>query len=145
MDIIVDFDGTVVSNEFPEIGKDIGAVGVLRELVENGHNIILSTMRSDVDNPQSTDIRIIPKGGKYLTEAIKWFKDNKIPLYGVQSHPTQHLWTHSPKAYGDLLIDDTALGCPKKYDLSVSEKPFVDWDVVRTILCQEYGLVGMKK
>ena len=41
-----------------EIGKDIGAVPVLKELVENGHNLILFTMRSDVENPQSDDERL---------------------------------------------------------------------------------------
>ena len=34
--INIDFDGTCVSHEFPEIGRDIGAVPVLRELVETG-------------------------------------------------------------------------------------------------------------
>lgn len=48
MDIILDFDGTVVTNEFPWIGEDIGAVPVLKELVECGHNLILFTMRSDM-------------------------------------------------------------------------------------------------
>ncbi len=45
--INVDFDGTVVTHEFPKIGKDIGAVPVLRELVEHGHKLILFTMRSN--------------------------------------------------------------------------------------------------
>lgn len=34
MVIAVDFDGTCVTHEFPKIGKDIGAIPVLRELVE---------------------------------------------------------------------------------------------------------------
>lgn len=36
MFIAIDFDGTCVSNDFPKIGKDIGAVPVLKELVEKG-------------------------------------------------------------------------------------------------------------
>lgn len=47
MDIIIDFDGTCVTHEFPEVGKDIGAVSVLKELIKSGHNLILFTMRSD--------------------------------------------------------------------------------------------------
>ena len=49
MIIAVDFDGTCVTHEFPEVGRDIGAVPVLKELVEKGHKIILYTMRSHPD------------------------------------------------------------------------------------------------
>ena len=34
MVIGLDFDGTVVSHAFPGIGKDIGAVPILKKLVE---------------------------------------------------------------------------------------------------------------
>jgi len=136
MDIVIDFDGTVVTHEFPNIGKDIGAVPVLKELISNGHNLILFTMRSDIENPTSGDDTIIPKGGKYLTEAIEWFRINDIPLYGVQVNPTQHSWTHSPKAYGQVIIDDAALGCPLTYcseglNIVGSQRPFVNWKKVR--------------
>ena len=47
----IDFDGTCVTHEFPRIGKDIGAVPVLKELIANGHDLILFTMRSDIHNP----------------------------------------------------------------------------------------------
>ena len=46
LDICIDFDGTCVSHEFPEVGYDIGAAPVLKELVSNGHRLILFTMRS---------------------------------------------------------------------------------------------------
>src|SRR5690606_4027730 len=116
------------------IGKDIGAVPVLKELVENGHNLILFTMRSDIENPQSDDETIIPKGGNYLTEAVNWFKERDVPLYGIQTNPTQKSWTHSPKAYGQIIIDDAALDCP----LIVVDKkrPFVDWIKVRKLLVE---------
>lgn len=35
MIIAIDFDGTCVTHEYPNIGRDIGPV--LRKLVENGH------------------------------------------------------------------------------------------------------------
>ena len=41
MNIAIDFDGTCVSHEFPEIGKDIDAIPVLKELIKSGHNLIL--------------------------------------------------------------------------------------------------------
>lgn len=40
MDIILDFDGTVVINEFHRVGEDIGAVPVLKDLVAYGHIMI---------------------------------------------------------------------------------------------------------
>lgn len=135
MDILVDFDGTVVTHVWPEIGEDIGAVPVLKELVAKGHNLILFTMRS----------------GESLKEAVKWFKLQDIPLYGVQSNPTQHTWTSSPKAYGQLIIDDICLGIPlihnavaywdkedyQEIKLPYSERPYVDWVKVRQMLIQK--------
>ena len=43
--IAVDFDGTVVTHAYPEIGDDAGAVPVLKELTDNGCRLILFTMR----------------------------------------------------------------------------------------------------
>lgn len=131
MDIVVDFDGTCVSHEFPIIGKEIGAVKVLKKLVKNGHRLILFTMRSDRPVGGSTgDPTISDVTGMFLTDAVNWFNKNKIPLYGIQTNPTQKKWTTSPKAYGQLIIDDAALGCPLKQDLSISERLFVDWSSV---------------
>jgi hypothetical protein len=127
MTICIDFDGTCVSHEFPEIGHDIGAVPVLRKLVENGHRLILFTMRSDIDHVTSNDYDIHGQPGKYLTEALKWFEDHGISLWGINTNPDQHTWTHSPKAYGHLYIDDAALGVPLKVNTKLSKKPFVDW------------------
>ena len=44
--VVLDFDGTVVKHRYPAVGEDIGAVPVLRKLVQNGHDLLLSTMRS---------------------------------------------------------------------------------------------------
>ena len=123
----VDFDGTMVSHEFPLIGKDIGAVPVLRKLVENGHKIILYTMRSDKKEVKSKDYNIHQKGGDYLTQAVNWCKTHKIPLYGIQTNPTQKNWTDSPKCYANNYIDDAAIGCPLKIDKKISSRLFVDW------------------
>lgn len=118
MIIAVDFDGTCVTHAFPEIGKDIGAVQVLKWLVEQEHKIILYTMRDK----------------QYLVEAMAWFKLNEIPLFSVNKNPTQHKWTTSPKLYAHLYIDDAALGCPLKFDSELSDKPFVDWEAIEKYL-----------
>jgi hypothetical protein len=106
--INVDFDGTCVTHDYPEVGKDIGAVPVLKRLVAEGHQLILFTMRSDKEFVER-DGSVTTSG---LQDAIDWFVKNDIPLYGVQTNPTQHTWTNSPKSYAQLMIDDSALGCP---------------------------------
>lgn len=134
-DIVIDFDGTVVTHDFPRVGRDVGAVPVLRQLVDAGHRLILFTMRSDVvvSNGVSRECSSVVTGN-FLQDAVDWFADNDIPLYGVQTNPDQLLWTSSPKAYGQFMIDDTALGCPLKFDLSLSGRPFVDWGRMRELL-----------
>ena len=134
MEICIDFDGTCVTHEFPKVGKDIGAVPVLKKLVEAGHNLILFTMRSDIEEVTSDDYGIHKQAGEYLTDAVNWFIDNQIPLHGVNVNPTQHTWTKSPKAYGQLYIDDAALGCPLIYNPEISDRPFVDWAKVEEML-----------
>jgi hypothetical protein len=118
MVLAIDFDGTAVTHDYPRVGKDIDSAPVLKELVQNGNQLILWTMRS----------------GKELEDAVNWFAENDIPLYGVQRNPSQDTWTNSPKCYAQIYIDDAALGCPLKVDHSLSDRPFVDWTEVREIL-----------
>ena len=118
MYIAIDFDGTCVTHDYPRIGKDIHAVNVLKRLVANGHKLILNTMRS----------------GKELDEAVNWFKEHNIELFGANVNPTQKSWTDSPKVYAHLYIDDTALGCPLRHDSWMCKSPYVDWVKVRQYL-----------
>lgn len=112
--IAVDFDGTCVENEYPQIGAEAeGAVEIMRELLRNDCRLILFTMRS----------------GQTLDQAVQWFKERKITLYGVNSNPDQ-TWSDSPKVFANLYIDDSALGCPLRFIDGVS-RPVVDWKGVR--------------
>lgn len=115
MIIAVDFDGTCVTHMYPNVGENIGAEHVLRALTEEGHEIVLNTMRS----------------GQELRDAENWFKEYNVPLFGVNKTPGQNTWTTSPKVYANLYIDDAALGCPVK---SHWTRPFVDWEAVATML-----------
>lgn len=142
MTILIDFDGTCVAHEFPKVGRDIGAVPVLKKLVANGHQLILFTMRGKGGGDMTGACEENPhiKPGDFLTDAVNWFKKNDIPLYGINTNPTQKAWTSSPKAYGHLLIDDIALGVPLVIDPSTDEKPYVDWEAVEHML-KERGLI----
>ncbi len=118
--IAVDFDGTCVTHDYPYIGSDIGAVPVLKELTDAGYRLVLNTMRS----------------GRLEKDAVRWFKDNNIPLYGVNKNPDQKSWTASTKVYANLYIDDSSLGVPLK-NSPTSTRPFVDWEQVREWLVKE--------
>ena len=114
--IAVDFDGTCVVHDYPNIGPDVpNAVNVLKKLNQSGVRIILWTMRN----------------GKELKDAEKWFKDRDVKLWAVNSNPEQKTWTKSPKAYAHMYIDDAALGCPLSH---VASRPYVDWYRVETML-----------
>lgn len=130
MEIAIDFDGTCTTHEFPKVGKDIGAVPVLKKLVNAGHKLILFTMRSDrpefneTNNPEIEDVT-----GMFLTDAVNWFKENDIPLYGIQQNPKQG-WTTSPKCYTHLYIDDASIFAPLILDTDLCSRPFIDWKSV---------------
>jgi hypothetical protein len=123
--IAVDFDGTCVTHAYPEIGKDIGAVPVLKRLTAVGNRLILNTMRS----------------GKELQDAVDWFKANGIPLYGVNEDPGQKEWTQSPKVFANLYIDDAALGAPLIMNRKLSAKPFIDWAQICYMIIHEGEMV----
>jgi len=134
MEIAIDFDGTVVTHDYPRVGKDIGAVLVLKELVDNGHQLILFTMRS----------------GDTLVDAIRWFASNDIPLYGVQFNPTQAEWTSSNKCYAQLYIDDAALGIPLLQDIKrktgeiipINNDYYCSWKLYNDLLLEGTEVIG---
>jgi hypothetical protein len=70
---------------------------------------------------------------EYLTPAVAWFEKNDIPLYGINDNPGAK-WSTSRKVYADMYIDDMALGIPLKMDYNKSNRPFVDWIGVESLL-----------
>jgi len=116
MIIAVDFDGTCVEHEYPDIGPDVpGAVDVLLDLVAAGHELIIWTMRD----------------GEELEDAEVWWKEREILYIGANRNPDQY-WTSSPKVYSHLYIDDAALGCP--LIANGKSRPYVNWVAVRHLL-----------
>jgi hydroxymethylpyrimidine pyrophosphatase-like HAD family hydrolase len=116
--IAVDFDGTCVTHEYPNVGKEIGAAQVLKRITDAGNKIILFTMRS----------------GKELQDAVNWFKQNDIPLFGINENPEQHTWTESPKPYAHMYIDDAGFGCPLLFNDEISSRGFVNWQIIESSL-----------
>lgn len=95
--IAVDFDGTIVEDEYPNIGKPkIFAFETLKKLQEDGHRLILWTYRS----------------GIRLEEAVAFCKKQEIIFYAVnKSFPEEQFdYTKSRKIHADLFIDDRNIG-----------------------------------
>jgi hydroxymethylpyrimidine pyrophosphatase-like HAD family hydrolase len=112
--IAVDFDGTIVENAYPEIGKPIiFAFDTLLKLQEDGHRLILWTYRH----------------GKRLDDAVTFCKENGIEFYAINnSHPEEEIDdTKSRKILADLFIDDRnfggAVGWGEIYQKLTNEQP----------------------
>ena len=119
MYICIDFDGTVVDHRYPCVGDPVPlAVHWMQRWVELGARLILFTMRSDGG-----------EGRDFLSDAVEYFTVNNIQLFGINRNPDQDSWTSSPKAYGQIYIDDAAFGCPLIH-LPTFSRPCVDWKKV---------------
>jgi hypothetical protein len=121
--IAIDFDGTCVEHDYPRIGKDIGAIPILLRIQESGHRIMLWTMRS----------------GETLKDAVTWFQNNHIRLWGINENPEQKKsnWSTSHKQYANFYIDDAAVGTPLVMD---SDRPYVDWTLMEDEL-EKMGII----
>jgi len=136
MIIAIDFDGTIVEHVYPYIGAPVpGAFEWMKKFQEAGASLILWTMRSDGHDDGSTP----------LTEAIDFCKENGIEFFGINNNPTQISWTHSPKAYAHLYIDDASFGCPLRQNPRMGGRPMVNWSVVGPeVLLLIQGVDGAK-
>ncbi len=95
--IAVDFDGTIVEDRYPEIGKpQLFAIETLQALQKNRHQLILWTVRE----------------GERLNEAVTFCKEQGIEFYAVNKNfPEERLEEgQGPKLNADIFIDDRNIG-----------------------------------
>jgi hypothetical protein len=96
--IAVDFDGTIVEDAYPKVGKAKPfAIETIKMLQNDGHRIILWTYRH----------------GRALKEAHKFMIESGIEPYAVnRSYPEEasHPSDVSRKINADLFIDDRNFG-----------------------------------
>ena len=101
MIIAVDFDGVIVEDKFPEVGKpDLKMVRLLRRAYKKGHSIVLWTCRVN----------------DKLEAAIKECEYVRLPLTVINSADPGNLaeyGTDPRKVYADLYIDDKSVGYSK--------------------------------
>lgn len=133
--IAVDFDGTLVSHRFPEIGVEAPeAIKTLKELQNKGAKLILCTMRGydhGLDPVTKSLVPVEDKSKSVLQDAIDWCHDRGINFYSINSNPSQIFWTTSKKIYANLYIDDAAIGTPMT---NINGEKIVDWTEIRKIL-----------
>ena len=108
--IAVDFDGTIVTHRYPEIGTVIdGAFETLKDLKRNGFTLILWTVRD----------------GELLDEAVEFCKQHGLTFYAVNNEHPDEVFNPkymSRKIVADIYIDDRNVG------------GFVGWDKIRELL-----------
>jgi len=118
--IAVDFDNTIVENEFPEIGEPLpGAFTWLKRWKDSGATLILYTLRS---NHRTY--------GDVLTQAVEFCKERGLEFDYVNENPEQSDWTDSPKVYADYYIDDRSLGVPLTFSKHRKGQLVVNWAVI---------------
>lgn len=152
--ILIDFDGTCIPT-LPMGGMteyETGAEKVLKKLVKSGHDLVLWTARNNSSRNPYNVISNQFFGMTSLEEAVKWFKDRDIPLFGVNEVPGEiDKVGVGRKALGDYLIDDTAICTPIKFvtikvysvitERTEDFKSFhVDWDLLDLYL-KTLGLI----
>lgn len=98
MIIAVDFDGTIVEDRYPGIGKEKRhAFITLKALQKEGHRLILWTYRSGVQ----------------LEEAVDFCRKNGVNFYAVNRSYYEEQFDEtnmSRKVFADIYIDDRNLG-----------------------------------
>jgi hydroxymethylpyrimidine pyrophosphatase-like HAD family hydrolase len=95
--IAIDFDGTIVEHQYPEIGKEkLFAFQTLKELEKRGARLILWTFRT----------------GAELDAAIEFCRKNGIEFYAVNKNYPEEIMDESVsrKIDADIYIDDKNVG-----------------------------------
>ena len=97
--IAVDFDGTIVTHEYPKIGTEIPfAIETLKMLIRDHHRLILWSVRE----------------GHLLQEAVDWCRERGVEFWAVnKDYPEESLENNnhfSRKLKADYFIDDRNIG-----------------------------------
>ena len=98
MTVAVDFDGTLHTGNWPEIGAPAPyAIEVMKRLHDDGHRLIIWTCRE----------------GKLQTDMINWLLEKGIPFDRINDHlpgSWEEYGYSAQKVFADVYIDDNNLG-----------------------------------
>ena len=118
--IAIDFDGTIVEDAYPKIGKPmIFAFETMKKLQSEGHRLILWTYRTD----------------KKLQEAVNFCKQQGLEFYAInKSYPEEEFdGKISRKINATFFVDDRNIG------------GFIGWTAVHKLLLNYEPEIKKKK
>jgi len=118
--IAIDFDGTIVEDAYPNIGKPmIFAFETMKKLQSEGHRLILWTYRSD----------------RKLQEAVDFCKQQGLEFYAInKSYPEEEFdGKISRKIHATFFVDDRNIG------------GFIGWTAVHKLLLNYEPEIKKKK
>ena len=118
--IAIDFDGTIVEDAYPKIGKPmIFAFETMKKLQSEGHRLILWTYRTD----------------KKLQEAVDFCKQQGLEFYAInKSYPEEEFdGKISRKIHATFFVDDRNIG------------GFIGWTAVHKLLLNYEPEIKKKK
>jgi len=119
--IAIDFDGTIVENDWPNVGPVIpGALEVIELLHLHGHKLILNTCRVDGTLKIAEDF-LKAQDMHHCFLCVNVNDPELILHYGVDCR----------KISADIYIDDRAIGIPTKDGL-------VDWFSILRLMKQQH-------
>nr|DAH73209.1 MAG TPA: acid phosphatase [Caudoviricetes sp.] len=100
--LAVDFDGTIVTDEFPNIGKpNVGIIEQLKQLKSSGVKLILWTCRTNNNS-----------GECYLDNAVNWCEKQGLIFDAVNDNiqEIKDFYGQNPrKIFADLYLDDRSV------------------------------------
>lgn len=118
--IAIDFDGTIVKDEYPKIGAtQLFAFETMKKMQQQGYRLILWTLRD----------------GKKLKDAVDFCLENGIEFYAVnKNYPEEELNnTTIRKIHADIFIDDRNIG------------GFIGWGQIHQIIFNDEVIVQIDK
>ena len=118
--IAIDFDGTIVEDAYPNIGKPmIFAFETMKKLQSEGHRLILWTYRTD----------------KKLQEAVDFCKQQGLEFYAInKSYPEEEFdGKISRKIHATFFVDDRNIG------------GFIGWTAIHKLLLNYEPEIKKKK
>lgn len=118
--VAIDFDGTIVKDEYPKIGQpQLFAFETIKKMEQKGYRLILWTLRD----------------GKKLEEAVEFCLKNGVEFYAVnKNYPEEILEKRSiRKIHADIFIDDRNIG------------GFIGWGKIHQMLFNDEATEQPKK
>lgn len=99
MILAIDFDGTIVDDQFPDVGNmKQGAAEAINQLYADGYTIIIWTCRTGINKARA--VEFLARNG------VKWHYFNESSYHNLKAHN----FRDTRKVYADLYIDDRMIG-----------------------------------